>query len=308
VNAEGVTGPAGERSFKSGFVSIIGRPNVGKSTLINQLVQSKVAIVSDKPQTTRNAIRGVVTTDDAQIVFIDTPGLHKPKSLFGERMNATVRRTRQEVDAVVFMLDASQEIGKGDAFIASELAPLQTPVVCVVNKADKVLPLQLIAQMEAAGRLGGGGWKEVLTTSATRGTGINDLVATLAGLLDEGPMFYPPGAITDQPETVVIAELIREKVLGLTRQEIPHSVAVVVDEMEKREGADLIDIHASIFAEKDSQKGILIGRGGRMLKEVGTRARVEIEALLGSRIFLDLRVKVEPGWQRDRDLLQRFGY
>jgi GTPase len=295
-----------KESFKSGFVSIVGRPNVGKSTLVNQLVQSKVAIVSDKPQTTRNAIRGVVTTDDAQIVFIDTPGFHKPKTLFGERMNATVRRTLQEVDAVVFMLDASQEIGKGDAFIASELAPLQTPVVCVVNKADKVLPSQLLAQMEAAGRLGG--WKELLTTSATRGTGIGDLVATLAGLLSEGPMFYPSGMITDQSEAIVIAELIREKVLDLTRQEIPHSVAVVVDEMEKREGAGLIDVRASIFAEKDSQKGILIGRGGRMLKEIGTRARIEIEALLGSRIFLDLRVKVEPGWQRDRDLLQRFGY
>ncbi|MGH9195408.1 MAG: GTPase Era, partial [Acidimicrobiia bacterium] len=276
------------------------------STLLNQLVKSKVAIVSDKPQTTRHAIRGVVTLPDAQIVLVDTPGLHKPRTLLGERLNSVVRTTLEEVDAIVFMLDASVTIGKGDTYIANELAGLQTPVVCVINKADKVLPPQLLAQMEVARRLGQ--YKELLTTSAKNGTGITDVLTTVTGFLPEGPMLYPAETITDQPENLVIAEIIREKALDLTREEVPHSVAVVIDEMQKRPDADLIDVFAIAYVERESQKGILIGRGGKMLKEIGTRARKEIEALLGSKIYLDLRVKVEPHWQRNAELVKRLGY
>lgn len=295
-----------EQAFRSGFACLMGRPNVGKSTLLNQLVKSKVAIISDKPQTTRHAIRGVVTVPDAQIVLVDTPGLHKPRTLLGERLNNVVRITLAGVDAIVFMLDASQTIGKGDTFIANELAGLDTPVICVINKADKVLPPELLAQMEVAQRLGR--WKEVLTTSATNGTGIDDVLSSIAGLLPEGPMLYPAGTTTDQPENLVIAEMIREKALDLTREEVPHSVAVVIQEIQKRSDGDLIDVFAIVYVERDSQKGILIGRGGKMLKEIGTRARKEIEALLGSKIYLDLRVKVEPNWQRNAEIVKRMGY
>lgn len=295
-----------QQSFRSGFACLIGRPNVGKSTLLNQLVKSKIAIISDKPQTTRHAIRGIVTLPEGQIVIVDTPGLHKPRTLLGERLNNVVRGTLEEVDVIVFMLDASQTIGKGDSYIANQLAALDTPVICVINKADRVLPPRLLAQMEVAQRLGR--WKEVLTTSATKGTGIGDVLSAIAGLLPEGPMLYPAETTTDQPENVVIAEMIREKALELTREEVPHSVAVVIDEIERRPTGDLIDVFAIVYVERDSQKGILIGRGGKMLKEIGTRARREIEALLGSKIYLDLRVKVESHWQRDAELLKRLGY
>ncbi|MGH2704992.1 MAG: GTPase Era [Actinomycetota bacterium] len=297
---------AGREGFHSGFVSIVGRPNVGKSTLLNRLVGEKISIVSAKPQTTRHALRGILTLPEAQIVFVDTPGLHKPRNLLGERLNATVRRTLREVDAVVFVLDASQQIGGGDAFLAHELGGTSTPVIPVINKADLVLPPRLLDQMETAGRLGP--FREVLTTSAVRGTGLDDLTRALVGLLPEGPQYYPAGTLTDEPEAVLVAEIVREKALELTREEVPHSVAVVVDEMERREGADLVDVHALIYVERDSQKAILIGRGARMLKEIGTRARREIEALLGSRVFLDLRVRVQAHWQRSEAHLERFGY
>jgi GTP-binding protein Era len=302
----GARAAGGEPGFRSGFVCVVGRPNTGKSTLLNRLVGTKVAIISDKPQTTRHAIRGILTLPDAQIVFIDTPGLHKPRNLLGERMNQVVRRTLHEVDAVAFVLDASQPVGGGDSFIAAELGQLATPVICVVNKADLVAPPRLLEQVKAARALGE--WADVLTTSATRGTGLGDLARGLVGLVPEGPLYYPSDSLTDQPEQLVVAELIREKVLDLTREEVPHSIAVVVEEMGPREGSDLIDIQASIYAERDSQKGILIGRGGRMLREIGSRARREIEALLGSRVFLDLRVKIEPHWPRREALLRRFGY
>ncbi|MBW3588773.1 MAG: GTPase Era [Actinobacteria bacterium] len=294
------------QGFKSGFASIVGRPNVGKSTLLNRLVGSKVAIMSNKPQTTRNAIRGILNLESAQVIFIDTPGLHKPKTPLGQRLNAVVRRTYSEVDVVVFVLDASEGFGKGDAFISTELERLQTPVICVINKADRTSPPQLMQKIEEA--RGMGSWHDVLTTSATLGTGLSDLVTGVVDLLPEGPMYYPSDAVTDQPEALVVAELVREKVIELTREELPHSVAVIVDEMGPREESDLIDIHANVFVERSSQKGIVIGNGGKMLKEIGTRARKEIEALLGSRVFLDLRVKVEPNWQRRQQLLDRLGY
>jgi GTP-binding protein Era len=297
---------AGQEGFRSGFVSIVGRPNVGKSTLLNRLIGGKVSIVSAKPQTTRHAVRGILTRPDVQIVFVDTPGLHKPRNLLGERLNAIVRRTLREVDAVVFVLDASQAIGGGDAFLAHELAATPTPVIPVINKADLVAPPRLLDQIDAAGALGP--FREVLTSSAVRGTGLDDLTRALVELLPAGPQYYPAGTLTDQPEAVLVAEIVREKALELTREEVPHSVAVVVDEMELREGTDLVDVHALIYVERDSQKAILIGRGARMLKEIGTRARREIEALLGSRVFLDLRVRVQAHWQRSAALLERFGY
>lgn len=300
-------GPEGEEGgFRSGFVSLVGRPNVGKSTLVNVMVGGKVAIVTDKPQTTRNAIRGVLTLEDAQVVLVDTPGLHKPRNLLGEHLNSVVRRTLGEMDVAVGLFDASQEIGRGDAFLADEVLKTSTPAIGVLTKADLVSPDVLLSRMEAVGSLGG--WHSVLTTSAVRGTGILDLVHEIAGLLPEGPLYYPEGVVTDQPESMVAGEIVREKVLELTRQEVPHAVAVVVDEMAPREGKELVDIHASIYVVRESQKGIVIGRGGKVLKEIGIRARAEIEALLGSKVFLDLRVKVEPRWQRDEDLLARMGY
>ncbi|MGH2731864.1 MAG: GTPase Era [Actinomycetota bacterium] len=295
-----------EAGFRSGFVCVVGRPNVGKSTLTNRLVRGKVAITSDKPQTTRHAIRGILTLPEAQIVFIDTPGLQRPRNLLGERMNQVVRRTLREVDAVVFVLDASQPVGGGDGFISRELGQLATPVICVVSKADLVAPPRLLDQMETARALGE--WRDVLSTSATRGTGLDYLARGLIELLPEGPVYYPSDSLRDQPDHLVVAELIREKVLDLTRKEVPHSVAVVVEEMGRRDGSDLVEIHAAIYAERDSQKGILIGKRGQMLKEIGSRARREIEALLGSRVFLDLRVKIEPHWPRREALLRRFGY
>lgn len=296
----------GETGFRSGFASLVGRPNVGKSTLVNVMVGGKVAIVTDKPQTTRNAIRGVLTLEDAQVVFVDTPGLHKPRNLLGEHLNRVIRRTLGEVDVAVGLFDASQEVGKGDAFLAGEVLKAPSPAIGVLTKADLVTPDVLLSRIEAVESLGD--WHIVLTTSAVRGTGIIDLVHEIVGLLPGGPLFYPQGVITDQPDSMVAGEIVREKVLELTRQEVPHGVAVVVDELVPREDKELVDIHASIYVARESQKGIVIGRGGKMLKEVGSRARRDLEALLGTKVYLDLRVKVEPRWQRDEDLLARMGY
>jgi GTP-binding protein Era len=295
-----------EPGFRSGFVCLVGRPNVGKSTLLNRLVDSKVAIVSDKPQTTRHAVRGILTLPEAQIVFVDTPGLHRPKDALGRRLNDIAHQNLRDVDEIVFVLDASARIGAGDAYIARALAGTGTPVVCVVTKADLVLPPKLLSQIEAARALGD--WKDVLTTSSPRGTGISDLVRALVDGLPEGPQYYPPESVSDQPQALAISEMIREKVLELLSEEVPHSVAVVVDEIEPGDSPDVLLVSASIYVERDSQKGIVIGRGGRMLKEIGTRARPEAEELLGSRVFLDLRVKVEPNWPRREGLAERFGY
>jgi GTP-binding protein Era len=295
-----------EPGFRSGFVCLVGRPNVGKSTLLNRLVDSKVAIVSDKPQTTRHAVRGILTLPEAQIVFVDTPGLHRPKDALGRRLNDIAHQNLRDVDEIVFVLDASARIGAGDAYIARALAGTGTPVVCVVTKADLVLPPKLLSQIEAARALGD--WKDVLTTSSPRGTGISDLVRALVDGLPEGPQYYPPESVSDQPQALAISEMIREKVLELLSEEVPHSVAVVVDEIEPGDSPDVLLVSASIYVERDSQKGIVIGRGGSMLREIGTRARPEAEELLGSRVFLDLRVKVEPNWPRREGLAERFGY
>ena len=290
---------------RSGFVSLIGRPNVGKSTLLNAFMGRKVAITSRKPQTTRNAIRGVLTGDAWQIVFIDTPGLHKPKTLLGERLNDVVRRTLHEVDAVVFMLDATQAAGSGDEFVAREVLATGTPAICVVNKMDVAKNDKLVPQLVAAEALGE--WREIIPISAARGTNVDRLQQMLVSLLPEGPQYYPPDIVTDQPREVLLAEIVREKALQMTRQEVPHSIAVSTEEVLERDDG-ILEIHATVFVERESQKGIVIGKGGSMLKEIGTRAREDLEWLLGTKVYLALQVKVSKDWQRDPRALERLGY
>ena len=295
----------GDDGYRSGFVSIVGRPNVGKSTLLNAFIGRKIAITSKKPQTTRNAIRGVLTGDGWQIVFVDTPGLHKPKTLLGKRLNDIVRRTLREVDAVVFMLDATQPVGTGDAFVAREILRLQTPAICVVNKMDAVGNDKLVPQLEAADALGD--WREIIPISAAKGTKVDELQKIIVSLLPEGPQFYPEDAVTDQPRDVLLAEIVREKALQLTRQEVPHSIAVVTEEVVERDDG-VTEIYATVFVERESQKGIVIGKGGEMLKRIGTRAREDLEWILGTKVFLKLQVKVAKDWQRDPRGLERLGY
>lgn len=295
-----------EDGYKSGFVGIIGRPNVGKSTLLNNLVHHKLAIISEKPQTTRNKIRAILTRDDAQMIFVDTPGFHKPKNALGERLIKAVRETLQEVDVIVFMLDGTKTIGKGDLFIADELANLDTPAVAVLNKIDRLSSDQVEAQKTVVQKLGE--FRDVIPLSAKTSENVHALIERIAALLPEGPKYYPQDMITEQPESFIVAELIREKVLQLTREEVPHSVAVVVDEMQQRQDRDLVDIEAIIYVERDSQKGIIIGKGARMLKEIGSRARQEIEALLGEQVFLNLKVRVEKDWSKRPEMLKRLGY
>ncbi|HVL33273.1 MAG TPA: GTPase Era [Actinomycetota bacterium] len=294
-----------QNAFRSGFVALVGRPNVGKSTLLNAFIGRKVAITSKRPQTTRNAIRGVLTGDDYQIIFVDTPGLHKPKSLLGERLNDVVHRTLVEVDAIVFMVDATQPVGHGDEFVARAVLAAGTPAICVVNKSDIAKEAQMFPQLEAATDLGD--WREIVPVSAVRGTNVDTLQRLLADLLPEGPKFYPDDMVSDQPRDVLLAELIREKALHVTRQEVPHSIAVVTDETIEREDG-ILEIRATIFVERDSQKGIVIGKGGSMLKEIGTRAREDLEWLMGTKVFLQLHVKVAKEWQRDPRALERLGY
>ncbi|MBE0448443.1 MAG: GTPase Era [Actinobacteria bacterium] len=295
-----------EDSFRSGFVAIIGRPNTGKSTLLNFLARRKVAIISDKPQTTRHSIRAILNLENAQIIFIDTPGLHKPRDPLGEHLNRAVRNTLRDVDAVVFIVDASQVIGSGDLFIANELSSLSTPKILVLNKVDKLTQQYIEVQMEIARQLGE--FDDIFPISAATGQDIDKLVEKMVELLPEGPRYYPGDVITDQPERVIAAEFIREKVLELTREEVPHGVAVEVQEMKPRKGREIVDIFATIFVERESQKGILIGKGGRMLKEIGSRARSEIEQLLGSQVFLDLRVRVKKDWRKEERYIKQFGY
>lgn len=294
--------PPGHRS---GFLSIVGRPNVGKSTLLNAFVGRKVAITSPKPQTTRNAIRGVLTGEGWQMVFVDTPGLHKPKTVLGERLNDVVRGTLKEVDAIVFLVDATQPIGAGDSFVAKEVLRTGTPTVCVVNKMDRLRPAELAPQLVAAERLGE--WREIIPVSALRSRKVDELQGLLVRLLPEGPQYYPDGLVTDQPRELLLGEIVREKALELTRQEVPHSIAVTIEEVLEREDG-LTEIQAIVFVERESQKGIVIGKGGGMLGQIGTRARTELEWLLGTKVFLKLRVKVAKEWQRDPKLLQRLGY
>jgi len=295
-----------KNGFRSGFAAIVGRPNTGKSTLLNFLAKRKVAIISDKPQTTRHSIRAILNLEDAQIIFIDTPGLHKPKDTLGEHLNRAVRNTLKDVDAVIFMVDASQVIGTGDLFIANELSTLSTPKILVLSKIDKLNPQDIEVQVEVARQLGE--FDDIIPLSGATGQNVDKLVEKMVELLPEGPQYYPGDMITDQPERVIAAEFIREKALELTREEVPYGVAVEIQEMKPRKDRKIVDIFATLFVERESQKGILIGKHGHMLKEIGSRARIEIEQLLGSQVFLDLRVRVKKDWRREERYIKQFGY
>jgi GTP-binding protein Era len=288
----------------SGFVSVVGRPNVGKSTLVNGLVGEKVTITSDRPQTTRNTIRGVLTTDDAQLVFVDTPGLHKPRNALGARLNSLVEGSIADADAVLFVLDATQPIGPGDRRIAERLAQTGTPVVVVVNKIDAATQEQTILQLEEAGSWD---FDAYVPISALKDDGLDRVVAELKGRLSEGPFFFPTDMRTDQPDRFLAAELVREKYLARLREELPHSVAVVVEDIETRDDGVVV-VPATVYVERESQKGIVIGKGGELAKRVGSEARVELERLFGAKVFLDLRVKVEKDWQRFDHALDRLGF
>ncbi|MEG6585831.1 GTPase Era [Dendrosporobacter sp. 1207_IL3150] len=290
---------------KSGFVSVIGRPNVGKSTLINSLIGQKVVIMSDKPQTTRNKILCVLTLDDAQILFIDTPGIHKPLHKLGEYMVKTAENTLKEVEVILFVVDATEDLGAGERYILERLAAVKTPVLLVVNKIDlipKQQVLPIIQKYTSCHDFAG-----VVPISAKEHTNLEGLVTEIKKYLEPGPQYYPSDMITDQPERLVIAELIREKVLHVTREEIPHAIAVDIEEITTRPNDDLF-IRAVVYVERDSQKGIVIGAGGKLLKEIGQAARADIENLLGSRVYLDLWVKVKKDWRNRDNILRTFGY
>ncbi len=291
---------------RSGFIALIGRPNVGKSTLLNALVGEKISIISDKPQTTRNRISAVLTRPEEQIIFIDTPGLHKPKHLLGTSMVSMARSTMNEVDLICFLVEANEPPGRGDAFIAEILASADNPVFLVINKSDLTSPEQLERNRDLYGELIKA--EGVFVLSALKSLNLEPLVEAIIERLPEGPQYYPPDMITDQPGRFIAAEIIREKIIALTRQEVPFSVAVVIEEMKPREESDLLDIRAEVLVERKSQVGIIVGKGGTLLKEVGTRARLELEALFGQRIFLDIRVKVRKDWRNRQDELRRLGY
>lgn len=303
-----------EAPYRAGFAALVGRPNAGKSTLTNALVGAKVAITSSKPQTTRHTVRGIVTTPAWQLILVDTPGLHKPRTLLGERLNDVVRETLLDVDVVGFCITADQRVGPGDQFIARELAELQrakrTPVVAIVTKSDRVDRRRLAEQLIAVDQAGT--WADIVPCSATRGDQVDTVAEVLAGHLPVSPQLYPDEVHTDEPDAVMVAELVREAALEGVRDELPHSLAVIVDEMVPREGredaAPLLDVRVTVYVERDSQKAIVIGRGGSRLREVGTTARAGIESLLGQRVHLDLHVKVAKDWQRDPKALQRLGF
>ncbi|MGW4567316.1 GTPase Era [Streptomyces sp. NPDC004561] len=305
-----------ETVHRAGFACFVGRPNAGKSTLTNALVGQKVAITANQPQTTRHTVRGIVHRPDAQLILVDTPGLHKPRTLLGERLNDVVRTTWAEVDVIGFCLPANEKIGPGDRFIAKELAGIRkTPKVAIVTKTDLVDSKTLAEQLIAIDQLGkdlGIEWAEIVPVSAVGSKQVDLLADLLIPLLPEGPALYPEGDLTDEPEQVMIAELIREAALEGVRDELPHSIAVVVEEMLPREDrpADrpLLDIHANVYIERPSQKGIIIGPKGKRLKEVGIKSRKHIEALLGTPVFLDLHVKVAKDWQRDPKQLRKLGF
>lgn len=294
------------KGFKSGFVAIVGRPNAGKSTLMNQVIGQKIAIMSDKPQTTRNKIHGVYTTNDVQIVFLDTPGITKPNSKLGNYMLKAAESAFNEVDAILFLTDVTEPIGGGDRYIIEQLKKVtDTPVFLVLNKIDKIHPEAMLAVIDKYRKLMD--FAEVVPVSALQGNNVNTLLEQVSRYLSEGPMYYPADQITDHPEQFVCAELIREKLLQLTREEIPHSIAVEIESMSVQDNG-LVNIGAVIYVERDSQKGIIIGKSGALLKEVGRLARQDMERLLGSKIFLELWVKVNKDWRNRDSMLKSLGY
>ncbi|MBM0867985.1 GTPase [Staphylococcus auricularis] len=291
--------------YKSGFVSIIGRPNVGKSTFVNRVIGHKIAIMSDKAQTTRNKIQGVMTQDDAQIIFLDTPGIHKPKHKLGDYMMRVAKNTLSEIDAIMFMVNVNEEIGRGDEYIMDMLKDVKTPVFLVLNKIDLVHPDELMPRIEQYQSYMS--FTEMVPMSALEGHNVDHFIEGLKSYLPEGPQYYPEDQVSDHPEQFVVSELIREKILHLTSEEIPHAIGVNVDRMIKKD-EDHVRIEATIYVERDSQKGIVIGKGGKKLKEVGKRARHDIENLLGSKVYLELWVKVQKDWRNKVNFIRQMGY
>lgn len=290
---------------KSGFVSIIGRPNVGKSTFMNRVIGHKIAIMSDKAQTTRNKIQGVMTREDAQIIFLDTPGIHKPKHKLGDYMMRVAKNTLSEIDAIMFMVNVNEDIGRGDEYIMEMLKNVKTPVFLVLNKIDLVHPDALMPKVEKYKTYMD--FTEIVPISALEGLNVDHFIDVLKDYLPEGPKYYPDDQISDHPEQFVVGEIIREKILHLTSEEIPHAIGVNVDRMIK-ESEERVRIEATIFVERDSQKGIVIGKGGKKLKEVGKRARRDIEMLLGSKVYLELWVKVQKDWRNKVNFIRQMGY
>lgn len=290
---------------KSGFVSIIGRPNVGKSTFMNRVIGHKIAIMSDKAQTTRNKIQGVMTREDAQIIFLDTPGIHKPKHKLGDYMMRVAKNTLSEIDAIMFMVNVNEDIGRGDEYIMEMLKNVKTPVFLVLNKIDLVHPDALMPKIEKYKTYID--FTEIVPISALEGLNVDHFIDVLKDYLPEGPKYYPDDQISDHPEQFVVGEIIREKILHLTSEEIPHAIGVNVDRMIK-ESEERVRIEATIFVERDSQKGIVIGKGGKKLKEVGKRARRDIEMLLGSKVYLELWVKVQKDWRNKVNFIRQMGY
>ncbi len=292
--------------FKSGFASIIGRPNVGKSTLMNKVVGEKIAIMSDKPQTTRNKVQAVYTEKDFQVIFLDTPGIHKPKNKLGEYMVKAATETLNEVDLVLFVVDDSSSIGPGDRMIIEDLKKVKTPVVLVINKIDKISKEELISLIEMYSKEEV--FKEIVPLSALKEPHLNSLMKVIKKYLPEGPQYFPGDMLTDQPERVLISELIREKVLHYIHDEVPHGVAVEIESMKSREGNTIVDISAVIYCERDSHKGIIIGKNGKKLKGIGKSAREDIERLLGSKVYLQTWVKVRENWRNNANYINGFGY
>lgn len=291
--------------FKSGFITLIGRTNVGKSSLLNKIAGRKVAIMSDKPQTTRNRILFVFNRENSQVIFLDTPGIHKPKHRLGEQLVQVALRTLHDVDAILFLVEAGQPPGPGDKFIMNRFQGLKTPILLIINKIDLVKREELLPLMEQYSKLYN--FSEIIPVSALTGENLSSLLGTVENYLPPGPKYYPDDVVTDRPETFIMAELVREKVLQLTSQEIPHSVAVIIEGLEERPN-EIVAVRAVIYTERESQKGILIGKGGRMLKKIGEMARQEIESLLGSKIYLSLWVKVKQGWRNKEEQLWSLGY
>lgn len=295
-----------DKPFKSGFVALIGRPNVGKSTLLNEFIGQKIAIMSDKPQTTRNRIQGVYTTADAQIVFVDTPGIHKPKHKLGEYMTNIAQKTLNDVDLILFLIDSREGYGKGDQFIIDRLQNVHTPVFLVPNKIDRIHPDNLLPLIDLYRSKHD--FAEFVPISARDGNNMNTLTTEILDYLEEGPKYYPDDQITDHPEQFIAAEMIREKVLQLTQEEVPHSIAVDIEHMKRQEGKNMLEMNAVIVVERNSQKGIVIGKQGSMLKEIGKRARTDIESLFGSKVYLELWVKVRKDWRNKEGMLEDFGF
>lgn len=294
-----------DNSFRSGFIAIIGRPNVGKSTFINRVIGQKIAIISDKPQTTRHKIQGIYNEDDAQMIFIDTPGIHKPKHQLGKFMVQTAENTLNEVDAILFMINAEQGYGKGDQYILNLLQDVKRPVYLIINKVDLIHPEDLLPLIDMYKDKGE--FAEIVPISALQGNNVNHLIDLLKQELPEGPKYYPDDHITDHPEQFIMSELIREKVLHLTREEVPHSIAIDIENIEKR-SSNTVLIQATIITERDSQKGIIIGKRGSMLKNIGKQAREDIETLLGTKVFLELWVKVKKDWRNNQHQLRQYGF